>query len=47
MGNTQRFWEMDHGPSARMAGQHRSWANDYDEDGDEVEFPEEILDEEE
>jgi hypothetical protein len=48
MGNTQRFWEPNHGSSTRLAGQHRSWSDDYEEeDGDETELPDEFVDEDE
>lgn len=47
MSNTQRFWETDRGPAMRMAGQHRSWLDEYDEEDGDEEPSDEFLDEDE
>lgn len=48
MGSTQRFWEMDEGPAARMAGKNRPWPDPYDEEeGEDLELPAEFYDEDE
>lgn len=48
MGHTLRFWEMDEHPAARMAGRHRPWLDAYDEEeGEELDLPDELYDEDE
>ena len=47
MGSTQRFWELDEHPATRLAGT-RPWQDLYDEEeGEELELPDEFHDEDE